>query len=140
MTLSVEGGSTFTEMFDDGVQVNGITGATGTVNVTIKNSTFSNAAVFGTGGISLNPFGDVNLFATVDSNAFDTIMRPVSNLGSIGMTNGLTADADVTIQRGSLEGLHNEGVEASGDCGVSVVGCVLVDERRSRRCVAHASH
>ncbi|MEO8493737.1 MAG: hypothetical protein ABI614_01600, partial [Planctomycetota bacterium] len=102
MELSIEGNSLFTDMFGDGVQVNGITGATGDVRVTVKNSTFNNAAVLGSGGIQLNPFGGVNFFALIDNNLLETIMRPVSNAGAIGMTNGLTADADITVRNNTL--------------------------------------
>jgi len=107
MVLSVEGNSLFTDMFGNGVLVSSIGGSTGTVRATVKdstfnNSTFNNAAVLGNGGISLTPFGGVNFFALIDNNTMDTIMRPVSNAGAIGMTNGSTANADITVQNNTL--------------------------------------
>ncbi len=118
MELVVDGSTVFTEMFGDGVQVNGITGGTGNVRLTVKNSTFNNAAVLGNGGISMNPFGGMHLFANIDSNTFDTIMRPVTNLGAIGMTSGLTAETDVTIQNNTLNNLiGSRGITATIDGG-----------------------
>ncbi len=121
MALTVQSSCSFTGLFGDGVQVNGITGSTGTVNVTIKNSSFTNAAAStGNGGISLNPFGDVNMFVNIDSNTFDTLMRPVTNLGAISMTNGLTANADITIQNNTINNIVGaRGITFTGD-GTSV--------------------
>jgi len=106
MELSIEGGSLFTEMFGDGVQVNGITGATGDVRVTVKNSTFTNAAAVGNGGISLQPFGGINFFALVDTNIFDDILRSNTTLGAVTVGNGLTADADITIRNNTINDIE----------------------------------
>ncbi|MBB4002549.1 hypothetical protein [Aurantimonas endophytica] len=105
MALIVEGASTFTNMFGDGVQVNGSTGATGNVRVTVRNSNFTNAAALGNGGISLQSFGAVNYFADIDTNTFDTIMRPVSNLGAVTATNGQTANANITVRNNTINNL-----------------------------------
>jgi len=89
MTLSVESNCLFTDMFGDGVQVSTITGASGTVSVTVKNSTFNNAAAVGNGGIGIYPFGGpVNFTFDIDGNTFDDIMRPITNLGAINITDG----------------------------------------------------
>jgi hypothetical protein len=104
MTLSVQG-STFTDMFGDGIQVNGITGATGDVRVTVQGSSFTNASALGNGGISLNPFGGIHIYADINGNTFDDIMRPLTNLGAVGITNGLTADADLTIRNNTIDRL-----------------------------------
>lgn len=116
MTLSIEGSCVFTEMFGDAVQVSGITGATSNVNVTIKNSNFTNAAVLGNGGISLTPFGSINLTAIIDNNNLNDIMRPVTNLGAIGGTNGLTAIANITIINNTLNNIvGSRGITFSAD-------------------------
>ncbi|MEO7921792.1 MAG: putative Ig domain-containing protein [Thermoanaerobaculia bacterium] len=89
MTLSVEGNSLFTDMFGDGLHASTITGASGTVNVTVKDSTFNNAAVLGNGGVLFTPFGGpTNFTFSVINNTFDTIMRPITNLGAISITDG----------------------------------------------------
>ena len=88
-TVSVEGSSLFTNNFGDGVQAVTTTGSTGTVNVTVKNSTFSNANVNGNGGIFFAPFGGpVTFNFDIDTNSFSDIMRPITNLGAINITNG----------------------------------------------------
>jgi len=88
-TVSVEGGSIFTNNFGDGVQAVTTTGSTGTVNVTVKNSTFSSANTNGNGGIFFAPFGGpVTFNFDIDTNSFSDIMRPVTNLGAINVTDG----------------------------------------------------
>jgi methionine-rich copper-binding protein CopC len=104
LSLLIES-SIFTDIFGDGVQVSGITGSTSTVNVTIRNSTFSNAAVLGNGGISLQIFGGISFTGLVEDNTLDTIMRPVTNLGAIGGTNGLTATANITVRGNVLNNI-----------------------------------
>jgi len=85
----VEGGSIFTNNFGDGVQAVTTTGSTGTVNVTVKNSTFSSANTNGNGGIFFAPFGGpVTFNFDIDTNSFSDIMRPVTNLGAINVTDG----------------------------------------------------
>jgi hypothetical protein len=124
MRLTVSN-STFTHMFGDGIQVNGITGATGTVLVTVSGSTFTNAVPQtapnvggGNGGISLNPFGAITFRADINGNTFNDIMRPVTNLGAIGMTSGLTASADVTIRNNTLNNIVGaRGITATIDGG-----------------------
>ena len=116
MALTVNGSCVFTDMFGDGIQVNGITGATGNVSVTVMNSTFNNAAALGNGGISLQPFGGINFTALIDGNTFDNIMLPVTNLGAIGGTNGLTAVANITIQNNTLNNIVGaRGITFSAD-------------------------
>ena len=89
-TVSVEGGSLFTNNFGDGVQAVTTTGSTGTVSVTVKNSTFSSAlAGTGNGGIFFAPFGGpVTFNFDIDTNSFSDIMRPLTNLGAINITDG----------------------------------------------------
>ena len=96
-TVSVEGNSLFTNITGDGVQAVTLTGSTGTVNVTVKNSTFNNAHIGaipgvdpdGNGGIHLAPFGGpVTFNFNIDSNVFDTLMRPVTTLGAINIIDG----------------------------------------------------
>jgi hypothetical protein len=120
MTVSVSG-STFTGLFGDGLQANGITGATGTVRLTVSGSTFTSAvAGTGNGGISMNPFGDINFIADINGNTFTDIMRPVTNLGAIGMTNGETADADVTIRNNTLSDIEGaRGITITADGGTT---------------------
>lgn len=116
MTLSVEGASVFTDVFGDGVQVATTADSTGTVNATVKNSSFTNAATNGNGGISLNPLGGATFVANVDTNVFDTIMRPVTNLGAITLTNGLTASASITVQNNTLNNIiGSRGITLTAD-------------------------
>ncbi|MDZ4709100.1 MAG: Ig-like domain-containing protein [Saprospiraceae bacterium] len=116
MTLIVNGNTSFTEMFDDGIQVNGITGATATVNVTVQNCSFINAAVLGNGGVGLFPFGGINMTALIDTNTFDNIMFPVTNLGAVSMTNGLTANATITVQNNTMNNLvGSRGITITAD-------------------------
>jgi uncharacterized repeat protein (TIGR01451 family) len=89
MELSIEDSSTFIDLLGNAVRVSSITGASGTVKATIKNSTFSTAAANGNGGILLTPFGGPSTFTfNIQDNSFDTLMRPVTNLGAINVTNG----------------------------------------------------
>jgi len=104
MRLVVDG-STFSGLFGDAVQVNGTSGATGAVNVTIENSSFVNAASNGNGGISLNSFGGITMRALVEDNRFDDIMRPNTNLGAITLTNGGTATAHYNVLDNVIEDL-----------------------------------
>ncbi|MBG9388418.1 hypothetical protein [Caenimonas aquaedulcis] len=83
MTLQVID-STFTGLAGDGVQVDGITGSSGTVRITISGSQFSNAAAGnGNGGVSLNPLGDVNFIADISGNTFASVMNPVTTKPAI---------------------------------------------------------
>jgi hypothetical protein len=122
MTLLVTN-STFTQIFGDAIQINGISGATGAVIVSVQNSTFTNADAEdspgvggGNGGISLQPFGDITFSALVENNTFDDIMRPVTNLGAVGGTNGLTADASITVRGNTLDNIRgSRGVTFAAD-------------------------
>ncbi len=116
MSLTVNGNTSFTEMFDDGIQVNGITGATATVNVTVQNCSFTNAAILGNGGVGLFPFGGINMTALIANNTFDNIMLPVTNLGAVSMTNGLTANATITVQNNTMNNLvGSRGITITAD-------------------------
>ncbi|MEK7833322.1 MAG: Ig-like domain-containing protein, partial [Acidobacteriota bacterium] len=89
MTLSIEAGCVFTDMFGDGVQALTQTGFTGTISATVKDSTFNNAAAVGNGGIFMAPFGGSGTFNfDIDDNTFSDIMRPLTNLGAINVTDG----------------------------------------------------
>ena len=89
MDLSIEGSSTFTDLLGNAVRVSSITDASGTVKATVKNSAFNTAAVNGNGGILLTPFGGPSTFTfNIEGNSFDTLMRPLTNLGAISITNG----------------------------------------------------
>jgi len=82
-------GCVFTDMFGDGLHAGTITGANGVINVTVKNSWFTNAAAVSNGGVLLTQYGGpANFTADIDSNVFNDIMRPVSNLGAVSTTNG----------------------------------------------------
>jgi large repetitive protein len=120
MALTVSG-SAFFDLFGDAIQVNGITGATGTQRVTIQNSTFQNAvAGTGNGGISLNPFGDVAFFADVNNNQFNSVMNPVTTLGAIGVTNGGTAHADITLRNNTIDHIAGgRGITVTADGGTT---------------------
>jgi hypothetical protein len=118
MTLSVEGGSVFTDMFGDAIHAGTITGASGTINVTVKNSTFNNAAAVGNGGILMTPFGGPSNFTfNIDSNTFDDIMRPVTNLGAISVTNG-DLDGGGPTMNGTIQ--HNTINNLPGSRGITV--------------------
>ncbi len=118
-TISVEGNSIFTNNFGDGVQVVTLTGSTGTINVTVKNSTFSNANVNGNGGIFFAPFGGpVTFNFDVDSNSFNDIMRPITNLGAINVTDGDLDGSGPTVN-GQIR--NNTLTNIVGSRGISVV-------------------
>jgi hypothetical protein len=117
MSLRVEG-STFTDIFGDGVEVQSITGSTGTVNVRVWDNIFTNAAVLGNGGVQMDPFGAATFFIDIDGNTFTDIMRPVTNLGAIGMTSGLTATVDMTIRNNVMSDIEGaRGITATVDGG-----------------------
>ena len=118
-TVSVEGGSLFTNNFGDGVQAVTTTGSTGTVNVTVKNSTFSSANVNGNGGIFFAPFGGpVTFNFDIDTNSFNDIMRPVTNLGAINVTDGDLDGGGPTVT-GTIR--NNTLNNIVGSRGISVV-------------------
>jgi len=117
MNLRVED-SVFTDIFGDGVEVQSITGSTGTVNVRVWDNDFTNAAVLGNGGVQVDAFGGATFFVDVDQNVFTDIMRPVTNLGAIGMTSGLTAQVDMTIRNNDLDDINGaRGITATVDGG-----------------------
>ena len=88
-TLIVEMNSLFTGLFGDGFQAITTTGSSGTINVTVKNSTFNNGALLGNGGIFMAPFGGpVNFTFDIDGNTLENIMLPITNLGAINITDG----------------------------------------------------
>jgi hypothetical protein len=120
MTLTVDN-STFTGLYGDGVQVYGTLGATATMRVTIQNSDFVNAvAGSGDGGISLDPYGDVNLIADINGNLLQDIIDHVSTDGAIGVTNGSTADADITIRNNTINSnLGGRGIAVYADGGTT---------------------
>jgi len=119
MTLEVDN-STFTGLFGDGIQVNGNTGATGDLNVTVANSDFVNAAASGSGGVALSSLGGVTLRALVEANLFDDIMRVGTNSGAVNATNGGTATAHVTIRDNIIEDIVGaRGINFSADGGTS---------------------
>ena len=118
MELSIEGSSTFTDLFGDAVHVSSLTGASGTVKTTIKNSTFNTAALGGNGGILMTPFGGPATFTfNIENNSLDTLMRPLSNLGAISVTNGDLDGSGPTLN-GTIKGntLNN----IIGSRGISV--------------------
>ncbi|MEA3002846.1 MAG: hypothetical protein QOH81_1634 [Sphingomonadales bacterium] len=119
MTLRVTN-STFTGLFGDGVQVNGLSTSSGTVNVTIADSNFINAAASGNGGVVLTPLGSMVMNALIEGTAFHDIMRPVSNLGAITASNGNTANANITIRNNVIADLPgSRGITFSADAGTT---------------------
>ena len=119
VTLSVEGNSLFTDMFGDGLQATTLTGFTGVISVTVKNSTFNNAATNGNGGLYFAPFGGPGTFNfSVTNNTFDTLMRPLTNLGAINITDGDLDGSGPTVN-GIIQGnvLNN----IIGSRGISVI-------------------
>ncbi|HYI64425.1 MAG TPA: cadherin domain-containing protein [Allosphingosinicella sp.] len=119
MSMRVDG-VIFTDIFGDGVEVQSITGSSGTVNLRVWDSFFQNAAVLGNGGVQMDLFGNSNFFADIDGNTFTDIMRPVTNLGAIGITNGLTADSDITIRNNVLSDIEGaRGITATVDGGTT---------------------
>ncbi|WP_233259698.1 hypothetical protein [Ramlibacter sp. WS9] len=117
MTLTVTG-STFTGMFGDALDIQGITGATGAVRLTVSNSDFLSAVASGNGGVQMDPFGDVNFFADIDGNTFNGILNNVVTLGAVGITSGSTADADITIRNNDFDTIiGGQGITAFVDGG-----------------------
>jgi uncharacterized repeat protein (TIGR01451 family) len=121
MELSIEGSSTFTDLFGDAVHVSSITGASGTVKTTIKNSTFNTAAANGNGGILMTPFGGPSTFTfNIENNSFDTLMRPLTTLGVISVTNG-DLDGSGPSLNGTIKGntlnniIGSRGISATCD-------------------------
>jgi hypothetical protein len=125
MGLKVDA-SIFQHIFDDAVQVTSNLGSTGTLNVKILNSEFKdstpntpgapNPVGGGSGGISLTPFGDVNMFALVDNNTFTAVGESFANTGVIGGTNGSTANADITITNNTIKGVDaSRAITFTGD-------------------------
>ena len=124
VALSIEGGSVFTDMFGDGVQVVTLTGSSGSVNATVKNSTFNNASTGGVGGegnggIFFAPFGGpVTFNFDIDTNSFNDIMRPLTNLGAINVTDGDLDGGGPTVT-GTIR--NNTLNNIVGSRGISVV-------------------
>lgn len=138
MTLTVDN-ATFTGLFGDGVQVNGTMGATATMRVTIQNSDFIDAiATTGNGGISLNPFGDVNFIADINNNLLEDIIDHVVTIGAIGVTNGSTADADITIRNNVINSnLGGRGITITADGGTTDL---LIDNNSVDRMGTNSSY
>jgi hypothetical protein len=119
MTIDVTNGSRFTGLFGDGVQFNSITGASGTLNVSVVNSIFEDAAFLGNNGISINPFGGpANLTMKVQGNLLENIGRPFSNLGMINMTIG---DLDGGGPSASVNVTGNVLRDISGTRGIAMI-------------------
>ena len=119
MKLSVTN-SAFTGFDGDAIQVGGITGSTGTVQVTVKDSNFANAVPLGNGGIAMTPFGDLNFLADINRNTFSNILNNVSTLGAIGVTNGGSSDADITIRNNDLDNINGgRGITVTADGGTT---------------------
>ena len=124
MVLKVDT-STFTGLFGDGIDVKGVTGPTGTVEVTVADSQFINAAAGGNGGVTLVSTGSMTMRALVDGNIFDDVMRAVSNLGAITASNGGSATGHFTFTDNVIEDLvGGRGITFSSDAGSSYL---LVD-------------
>ena len=119
MALSVVN-NTFTQFFGDAIQVNGITGSTGTVRLVVKDSDFTNAVASGNGGIAMMPSGDLNFIADINNNVFSGILNNGGAPGAIGVTNGYTADADVTIRNNDLDNIiRGRGISVFADGGTA---------------------
>lgn len=119
MTLSVTN-SHFSQFYGDAIQVNGITGSSGAVRVTVKESDFTNAAASGNGGISMNPFGNLSFFADIDKNTFSSVINNVATIGAIGVTNGGAANADITIRNNILDTIiGGRGITVTADGGTT---------------------
>ncbi len=119
MTLSIEASCVFTDMFGDGVQALTQTGFTGTISATVKNSTFNTAAAVGNGGIFMAPFGGPGTFNfDIDSNSFSDIMRPLTNLGAINVTDGDLDGSGPTVN-GQIR--NNTLTNIVGSRGIAVI-------------------
>jgi len=119
--------STFTGLFGDAIQVNGATGGTGTVEVTVQNSDFLNGAAGNSGnGISLVSLGGITMRALIDGNTFDDVMRAINNNAAINATNSGTATAHITITNNVIEDLAGgRGISFNGDA--TSTSFVLID-------------
>jgi VCBS repeat-containing protein len=110
----------FTTMFGDAVEVAGNATSTGTVNVVIADSNFTNAAVAGSGGIVLNALGSMTLRAAIERGTFSDIMRPNSNLGAVTASNGGSAVTDLTVRDNVMQDLPgSRGITFASDAGTS---------------------
>ncbi|WP_165887082.1 hypothetical protein [Simplicispira metamorpha] len=119
MALSVIN-SNFSQFYGDAIQVNGTAGSNGSVRLIVKDSDFTSAVSSGNGGISMNPWGNINFFADINNNVFSGILNNVTTIGAIGMTNGMTADADVTIRNNDLDNIiGGRGITVTADGGTT---------------------
>ena len=117
MNLRVQG-STFQDMFGDGLEIQSIGGSTGTLNIRVLNNIFQNAAASGIaqGNLQMDFVGDANIFADINGNTFVNIMPGNTTLGAIGFTNGGTADADITIRNNIIHDIAGaRGITATAD-------------------------
>ena len=68
----------------------------------------------------MTPFGDLSFFADIDGNTFSNILNNVSTLGAIGVTNGGSSDADITIRNNDLDGIvGGRGITVTADGGTT---------------------
>jgi VCBS repeat-containing protein len=112
--------SLFSGLAFDGVQVNGVSSSTGTVNVVIADSSFANALVGGNGGVVLTSLGSMTLNAAVERTSFHDIMRGVTTLGAITASNGGSATQNLTINDNVIQDLAgSRGITFTADAGTS---------------------
>jgi hypothetical protein len=117
MSLFVDN-SEFSQFYGDAIQVSGTTGASGVVKLTVKDSDFTSAVASGNGGISMNPFGNLNFFADINHNVFSGVINNVSTIGAIGITSGGAAITDITVRNNDLDNIiGGRGITATVDGG-----------------------
>ena len=119
MGLLVQG-STFTGLTGDAIQVIGSTTSSGVVELHVVDSDFLNAAVGGNGGVVVNSLGTMTTRALVEDSTFDGVMRALSTLGAVTLSNGGSATAHFTVLNNVIEDLPGgRGVTFSADAGTS---------------------
>jgi hypothetical protein len=89
--------------------------------VNIVGNTFSDAvATTGGGGISLNPYSSVKFVAKVADNTMTHLMNALANAGAVSITNGGTANADITVSGNTISSIaQGRGITATATGGTT---------------------
>jgi len=112
--------SSFTSLLGDAVQVNGTATSSGTVNVVIADSNFSNALAGGFGGVVLTSLGSMTMTAAVERDTFSNVEKAISTFGAITASNGGTATANLSFTDNVIQDLAGgRGITFSADAGTS---------------------
>ena len=121
MTLNVENGTTFQDLFGSAIVVGAgdAAGADGIVDVNVSGSSFINAASNGTNNLEIKVSQDVKATFAIDNNVFDAVGLPSAGAGVVQVQANSDAIMDGSITNNTISNIGSSSI--SGYIGVQIL-------------------